>query len=238
MKKVILSLSGGLDSSTLLAYLLNVGYEVETIGFCYGSKHNIYENQKAALIADLYNVSFDLINLSEVFSGITSSLMLTGDDIPEGHYTDKSMESTVVPSRNIIFISILSSIAWTREAGLIAVGIHQGDHAIYPDCRVEFFQDMNDAIVSGTGGKVGLLAPFIDGNKADIVKKGLELKVPYQLTRTCYKRQEIACGVCGSCVERLSAFHDNDAIDPIEYESETAEDASGSLIPASNRRRR
>lgn len=232
--KVLISLSGGMDSVTLLGFLLASDYEVEAVGFTYGSKHNHYENEAALKAAEFYGVPFELLDLSEAFAGISSALMKTGGDIPEGHYEAESMKQTVVPGRNMIFISILAGIAESRGCGKVAVGVHSGDHAIYPDCRPGFIHAMSTAVSRATDGKVDLIAPFLGDDKGSIIKKGLGFlpPVPYDLTRTCYKDQEKACGVCGSCTERLEAFEANGIPDPIEYE-ERSEDA-GPIGGASN----
>ena len=217
MKKVIITLSGGMDSATVLAKAIAEGRECLAISFDYGSKHNVFENAKAKQLARHYNVPFKLIDLKTVMAGFKSNLMMDGGDIPEGHYEDESMSLTVVPSRNIIFLSILSGLAWSNECSEVWIGIHAGDHAVYPDCRPEFYWKMNEAIQLGTDHKVSLHAPFLHNTKTDILKTGLELKVPYDLTRTCYKHQQTSCGKCGSCVERLEAFKTLGKIDPIEY---------------------
>ena len=217
--KAVVSLSGGMDSTAVLARLLDEGKKVECFGFEYGSKHNPYEQAAARAVADFYKVSYTLIDLSAIASHLQSNLLKTGGDIPEGHYNDKSMSLTVVPGRNIIFLSILAGIAWSREASEIGIGIHQGDHAIYPDCRQSFFRAMGQAIQEGTGNRVSIVAPFLDTDKAGIVKWGLAHGVPFHLTRTCYKDQPVACGKCGSCRERIEAFQLNKQEDPIRYEN-------------------
>jgi 7-cyano-7-deazaguanine synthase len=218
MEGIVLSLSGGLDSTTLLAYLMDGGYSPHPVFFKYLSKHNKYELEAARKIAEYYNLPLTEIDVSDIFSKFTSNLLQSGGDIPEGHYEDKSMELTVVPSRNIIFLSVLSGYAWSMGDPTIAIGIHSGDHAIYPDCRPEFRQAMHLAISFGTGGRVGIVAPFETLNKTEILKWGLQNGVPYQLTRTCYKDQIKSCGKCGSCNERLEAFSSQGRKDPIEYE--------------------
>lgn len=216
--KSIVALSGGMDSTTVLARLLDEGRLVECFGFEYGSKHNPHEQAAARAVASFYGVSYTLIDLSTVALHLQSNLLRSGGEIPEGHYNDASMSLTVVPGRNIIFLSILAGVAWSRGAATIGIGIHQGDHAIYPDCRAPFFLAMGRAIVEGTDGRVGIIAPFLDTDKAGIVKWGLAHAVPFHLTRTCYKDQPIACGRCGSCCERLEAFVKNGEKDPIPYE--------------------
>ena len=217
MKKIIVSLSGGVDSAVSLAFALEQGHECHAVSFDYGSKHNYYENNAAIRIDRHYKISFRIINLEEVMDGFKSDLLKSGGEIPEGHYEDASMSKTIVPARNIIFISILTGLAWSIKAEEIWLGIHAGDHAIYPDCRPEFYYAMKRAIEVGTDEMVELIAPFLYQGKNDIVKKGIELNVPFELTRTCYKDQELACGKCGSCVERLEAFSKNKRIDPIDY---------------------
>jgi len=220
-KKVIVSLSGGLDSAVVLAQALCENYEVEAVGFCYGSKHNKFENKAAQSLANYMNVPFRLIDMRETFKNFQSSLMADSNvKIPEGHYEAESMKSTVVPSRNIIFLSILSGLAWSVGAEEVWIGIHAGDHFIYPDCRPKFFEVMRRAIEIGTDERITLVAPFLHVAKRYIVQRGIELGVPFELTRTCYKNQETACGKCGSCIERLRAFELNNAEDPICYTSD------------------
>jgi 7-cyano-7-deazaguanine synthase len=217
-KKCIVSMSGGLDSTTLIAFLKENNYNVMGIGFSYGSKHNIYEIESIFKIANFYQIPFKIIDATHIFKGFNSALMMEGGEIPEGHYEAESMKQTVVPGRNMIFSSILAGYAESVEAKEIFLGIHAGDHAIYPDCRPEFLIHMKKAIEAATDNKVTLYAPFINETKADIVCKGICLNAPYALTRTCYKHQKLACGKCGSCQERLEAFSINEMEDPIAYE--------------------
>jgi len=217
-EKVIVSLSGGMDSCTMVAYLLDKGYAVECLSFEYGSKHNQYEHEAATQFAFYYNVPLTMIDITPIMKSFRSDLLKSGMEIPEGHYSDASMERTVVPARNMIFLSILAGHAWSVDATKIAIGIHQGDHAIYADCRREFYKAMDSAIYLGTDSRVEIIAPFINTDKTGILKIGTDLGVPYGYTRTCYKDQVLSCGKCGSCVERLEAFKLNGLADPIEYE--------------------
>lgn len=218
-KTVIVSLSGGMDSATVLAYAKRTGARVVCFGFCYGSKHNQYENQAAADIADHYGVPFTLIDLSEAFKHFESNLLKSGGEIPEGHYEEETMKQTVVPARNMIFIAILTGLAEVHKASMVLVGVHAGDHAIYPDCRPDFVKCINNTSFYATDGRVGVFAPFLKEDKAGILRFGNEHRVPYHLTRTCYKDQPVACGKCGSCQERLAAFAAIGSIDPLDYES-------------------
>jgi 7-cyano-7-deazaguanine synthase len=216
--KVVLGLSGGMDSATLLGFYLNKGYDVIPVQFDYGSKHGRYERNAAVRLVSHYGLLCTFVNVGFINDLFKSSLLQTGGEIPEGHYQDASMSQTVVPGRNVIFISIMMGLAWSKEAGLVAVGVHSGDHAIYEDCREEFVSAMNTAVILGSGSRVKLEAPFQGMNKTDILRLGYELGVPYNLTRTCYKDQLLSCGKCGSCQERLEAFRNIGVKDPIEYE--------------------
>lgn len=225
MSKVIVSLSGGMDSATLLAKAVAAGHSVECVGMSYGSKHGRYEQECARRLCLHYGVPYRLVDLTEALGGLLSSdLLKTGGDVPEGHYEAESMRRTVVPGRNIIFASILAGRAWSAGADEVWLGVHAGDHFIYPDCRPQFFYAMRAAVREGTDGRVVLQAPFLHVDKAAILKEGLTLGAPYQLTRTCYKDQSVACGRCGSCQERLWSFRQNGVEDPLEY-------ASRELIP-------
>jgi len=219
-KKVVLSLSGGMDSTTLLAYLLDRGYGVHPFTFIYGSKHNPHELTAVGDILAHYDIPGPaVIDLQNAFHHIQSNLMASGGEIPEGHYNDSNMSKTVVPGRNSIFITILAGIAESIGAEAVALAVHGGDHHIYPDCRPLFFTAMDQVVRLSSEDRVHLLTPFMYDNKTKIIATGLPMGVPYGLTRTCYKDQPVACGRCGSCQERLSAFADNGIPDPIEYES-------------------
>jgi len=214
--RAIVSLSGGMDSTTLLFYARKEGREVSAVSFVYGSRHNPFELQCAKEICEREQIPHRLICVESLFESFNSSLMGVGP-IPEGHYTDESMKSTVVPGRNMIFLSVLAGIAMDEKADEIWAGVHAGDHPIYPDCRPEFIKPMQQAITAGTNGAVRLQAPFLFATKGDILKIGLALQVPYHLTRTCYTNGPIACGKCGACQERLEAFSLNKAEDPLPY---------------------
>jgi len=216
--KVVMALSGGMDSSTLLAWLVDQGYVVRAYHFQYGSKHNPYERAAARAVADYYGVALEEVDLSTILSGFRSNLLKGGGEIPEGHYSEENMSQTVVPARNIIFLAIVTGFAWSVGASKVALGIHRGDHAIYPDCRKEFYKAMDTAIYLGTDGRVEFLAPFVEWDKQKILEWGIPAGVPYHLTRTCYKDQPIACGRCGACVERQEAFYLVGALDPVPYQ--------------------
>ena len=215
--KTVLILSGGLDSTTLLYDLIDQGKEVCPISFDYGQKHS-KELECAKKTCEKLGLDHKIVNLTSLASIIDNS-SLTGDiGVPEGHYTEDVMKSTVVPNRNMIMLSIAVGYAINIEASSVYYGAHAGDHDIYPDCRKEFVSALSKATELCHYNPIYIFTPYIDMDKGDIVRKGLELDVPYEDTWTCYKGKEKACGKCGSCVERLEAFERNGIKDPIEYE--------------------
>jgi len=223
--KTVLSLSGGMDSTTLLGILLEQGHAVYPVIFSYGSKHGVYENKAAKDVWEYYItkhpklMDYIEIDLSTAFSAFKSDLLLTGGKIPEGHYAEDSMKATVVPGRNTIFIAFLLGIAESIKANTIALGVHSGDHHIYPDCREEYIRSMQQTIFHAAEQAIKLKAPLLHDDKTSILQKGynLPIPVPYHLTRTCYKDQPLSCGKCGSCQERLEAFHNINGKDSIDY---------------------
>ena len=218
--KAIVSLSGGMDSTTVLGVAVrrHPG-DVLAAGFVYPSKHNRHEQEAAEKAAAHYGVPFRRVDLSGVFAGFRSDLLLTGGAVPEGHYEAESMKATVVPFRNGIFLAVLVGLAESLEAEEVWAGQHAGDHHIYPDCRPPFVAAFKAATEQGTDGNVTLVTPFLFQTKADILRLGLDFDVPYHLTRTCYTDGPVACGRCGACQERLEAFRLNGAEDPLEYQT-------------------
>lgn len=230
-KKTVMGLSGGMDSTTLLGILLNEGHEVHCCIFNYGSTHNKYENAAALDVVSYYQYQINFkgkvhqqfIDISPVMEGFSSHLLAACEqEIPEGHYNDENMRKTVVPGRNLIFAAIMAGLAESIGAEAIALGIHQGDHYIYPDCRKEFAKALDTAVYLSSDRRVDVLTPLIMDDKESILRKGYALRppIPYHLTRTCYKDQIASCGKCGSCGERREAFERINAVDPIKYQEE------------------
>lgn len=209
--KSVLIVSGGMDSITLL-YDKRPSH---ALSFDYGSKHNTKELEFAREHCQALGIEHHVISLSFIGELFSSSLLKTGGDIPEGHYADESMKSTVVPFRNGIMLAIAVGYAESIGAEVVYLGSHAGDHAIYPDCRPEFNTAIQEAARLGTYIGVRIEAPYSDIDKRGIALIGKSLGVPYERTWTCYKGQARHCGRCGSCTERKEALL---GFDETEYE--------------------
>lgn len=216
--KALVLLSGGMDSVTALYWAAREHQVVGAVSFDYGSKHNHKEIPMAAWHAAELSVRHEVIALDFVNRLFASHLLQTGGEIPDGHYEAESMKRTVVPFRNGIMLAIACGLAESRGAEALVIAAHGGDHAIYPDCREPFMQSIADAMKHGTYAQIGLLRPFIDCDKAEIVRRGAKLGVDYAQTWSCYKGGNIHCGTCGTCVERREAFIHAGITDPTTYE--------------------
>lgn len=225
MKKVVL-LSGGVDSTTCLALALKdtVPEDVLAINMYYGQRHE-KEMLSARQIAAFYGVELMEMDLSIIFSKSDCSLLkISNNAIPEGSYADQQKKepgkpvSTYVPFRNGLMLSAAASVAVSVGAEFIFYGAHADDAAgnAYPDCSPEFTRSINDAVYLGTGGQVSVVAPFIHSTKADVVRAGLKLGVPYELTWSCYEGGEKPCGKCATCIDRKKAFEMNGVKDPYD----------------------
>jgi 7-cyano-7-deazaguanine synthase len=260
-KHVVVSLSGGMDSSTLLLRALKEYDTVTGISFDYGQKHRV-ELERAQSLIDYLNdnnekllaknelgstseVMFDKVNYRQIqLNGLVdlldSALVEGGDDVPEGHYEQDNMKETVVPNRNKMFASITQAVALsvanrTGETCDIALGIHAGDHAVYPDCRQEF-RDADDAafrIGNWDAERVGYFTPYLEGNKFTILQDGevlckelgLDFDEVYKRTNTSYKPYPSGNSdyKSASSVERIEAFIKLGRKDPVQYEDESGE---------------
>lgn len=209
--------SGGVDSVTALYWAKRRYKRVEAITFDYGSNHNKRERAGLRAVCKDSATPLTVVNLP-LGKYFKSSLLSGADAIPEGHYAADNMKSTVVPFRNGIMLSFAAGFAESNGFDAIVLGNHAGDHTIYPDCRREFIDAISAAIKSGTWAGVKVVSPFCDITKADIVKIGERLGVPYGLTYSCYKGGRKHCGKCGTCVERKEAFTLAGVDDPTEYE--------------------
>ena len=241
-KHVVVSLSGGMDSSTLLLRALSEYDTVTGISFDYGQKHRVELERAQSLINYLadngHKVNYRQIQLNGLVDLLDSALVTGGDDVPEGHYENDNMKETVVPNRNKMFASITQAVALsvanrTEETCDIALGIHAGDHAVYPDCRQEF-RDADDAAFregNWDAERVGYFTPYLNTDKLGILKDGQELvkelgiefNEVYKRTNTSYKPYPSGNSdyKSASSVERIEAFIDLGVDDPVQYEDET-----------------
>ena len=216
IKDSVIIISGGMDSTTLL-------YDMKErialgISFDYGSNHNEREIDFAKLHCDRLGIKHIVIRLGFMHDYFKSSLLSGADAIPEGHYADENMRSTVVPFRNGIMLSIAAGIAESEGLKYVMMANHGGDHTIYPDCRPEFVSAMSAATKAGTYPGIEILAPYTNLTKTDIARRGKQLGIDYAETWSCYKGGECHCGKCGTCVERREALRDAGIEDRTEYE--------------------
>ncbi len=206
MKNAVLVLSGGMDSTTLLHERKD---EIAlAVTFDYGSRHNAREIECARKNCEMLGVEHLVIPLEFMGKYFKSSLLIGGEEIPEGHYADEQMKSTVVRFRNGIMLAVAPGLAESRGLSKVMLANHGGDHAIYPDCRPGFIEAMSEAIRQGTYDGVVIDAPYTAITKSDIARIGKHIGVDYSLTYSCYKGGEKHCGKCGTCVERMEALRD------------------------------
>lgn len=224
MKVLVLS-SGGVDSTTCLGMAVKeYGREnVVALSIYYGQRHD-KEIKAADNVAKYYNVEHIKLDLSKMFEYSDCSLLSHSEkDIPKESYAEQIMKtegtpvSTYVPFRNGLFIASAASIALSKGCSKIMYGAHADDSAgnAYPDCSKAFNDAMNTAVYEGSGKQLSIEAPFVGMNKAGVVKLGLEIGVPYELTWSCYEGNDEPCGKCGTCIDRIAAFEANDVKDPI-----------------------
>lgn len=215
-KDCIIVLSGGMDSVTLLhEYRERIALAVT---FDYGSNHNAREIECARRNCEQLGIEHLVIPLQFIGQYFESSLLSGADAIPEGHYEDDNMKSTVVPFRNGIMLSVACGLAESRKLRHVMLANHGGDHAIYPDCRRGFVDAMSEAMKEGTYDGITIFAPYTGISKTDIARRGKELEVDYSNTYSCYKGGEHHCGRCGTCVERREAMAGAGIVDPTVYD--------------------
>ena len=218
MSKTILIFSGGLDSTTLLYHLLNNGHEVKCLSINYGQRHS-RELTCAQIITAGLDIEHRVLDLSSLKSFLGGSSQTSQHvPVPHGHYAAETMKVTVVPNRNMIMLAIAGGWAVAEKFDRIAIAAHAGDHAIYPDCRDEFFAPLGLALRTGNYHQVAIYRPYLTWTKAHIVATGDTYNVPYEKTYSCYEGRPLHCGECGTCVERREAFALAGVSDPTEYE--------------------
>ena len=223
MMKAVCLLSGGMDSSTLAYLARDMGYDLYALHFNYGQRTEGKERIAAEKIARLLDAKeFMEINLAYLSRIGASSL--TDHTIPVDRFreSDEGIPNTYVPFRNANLLSIATSYAEARGAEAVFIGVQSQDYSGYPDCRPLFIDAFQKVVDLGTKDEtcITIMAPFINMNKSDIIRKGLELGVPYQHTWSCYRNEDRACGECGACHYRRQAFLKLGLRDPIEYEKE------------------
>lgn len=217
--KALVLFSGGVDSTTCLAIAVDkYGKDnVLALSISYGQKHS-KETEAAEKIAAYYGVKLKRLDLAKIFEDSNCSLLSSSsENIPKESYaeqlekTDGKPVSTYVPFRNGLFLSCAASVALSNGCTEIYYGVHSDDAAgnAYPDCSIDFNNAINSAIYIGSGNQLKVIAPFVSMNKADVVAKGLSLKVPYKMTWSCYEGGEKPCGICGTCRDRIAAFKAN-----------------------------
>ena len=215
-KNSVIIVSGGMDSITLL---YDHKDEIALgISFDYGSNHNAREIPFAKMHCERLGIKHITINLDFMHQYFKSSLLDGADAIPEGHYADDNMKSTVVPFRNGIMLSIAIGIAESNNLDQVFIANHGGDHTIYPDCRPEFIKAIDSAANAGTYNNVKVIAPYTQITKSDIARIGKKLGIDYTETWSCYKGGEKHCGKCGTCVERKEALTEAGIEDCTIYE--------------------
>jgi 7-cyano-7-deazaguanine synthase len=204
--KCVTLVSGGLDSVTMLYFLKSRGFDQKALSFNYGQRHS-KELEFAKYHTEKLNVPHsvvDLTSLSEAFKG--SALTEESIEIPEGDYTDDSQKVTVVPNRNMVFLSIGIALAESEKRGSVMYASHLNDTAVYPDCRPEFVRTLDEASQLGTYKHVRTIAPFGKLSKNEIAVLAFSFDVGFEKTWSCYKGGEKPCGKCGSCMERAEAI--------------------------------
>ena len=214
--KALVLLSGGLDSTTVLSHALSQGYDVTCLSFDYGQRHSI-ELESSRKITEKMKVerkvfSFDLRQFGG--SSLTSDV-----DVEEGKFDREEVPNTYVPGRNIIFLSIAGAIADIKKCEAIMIGVNAVDYSGYPDCRPEFISSMEKSLRIGLAfsSTLKIDAPLQTMSKAEIIKYGMQLGTPYELTHSCYLGNEEACGKCDSCLLRLKGFMEAGYEDPVKY---------------------
>ncbi len=211
-------MSGGLDSTTLFYWVLKQCYEPHVLSFNYGQRHK-KELDFARKTCEKLGVNHKIVDIRSIQELLKGSA-LTSESVmvPEEHYSHESQKITIVPNRNSIMLNIAIGYAMNIGVDEVFYAAHYNDRAIYPDCRWEFVESINiTAKLANDNPRLKITAPFVHKTKAEIVKIGYELGVPFEDAWSCYEGNEKACGVCGTCRERIEAFQLNNLRDPLEY---------------------
>jgi 7-cyano-7-deazaguanine synthase len=216
-KRAVVIFSGGMDSYTVLNKAVKDGFAVFAVTFNYGQRHS-KEIDYAKRACSLLGVKHKVVDITQINQLLAGSSLTSDIDMPEGHYAGENMKSTVVPNRNMILLSLAVGYAVSINVTKVFYGAHSGDHEIYPDCRPEFVEKMNAVCAIANYESVEIVTPYLNNDKIGILSDGIKMGLDYGMTWTCYNGREKACGKCGSCVERLEAFSENQRHDPLDYE--------------------
>ena len=219
MSLAVVSFSGGLDSTVALAVAVDAYDEVVALSANYGQRHAT-ELETAARTAARYGVRHHTVDLTG-YGALATSSLTTNDPIPHGLYDEDNMASTVVPARNAVLAMVATGLAQSLGGGDVILAVHNGDHAVYPDCRPEFLASAAATAELATDGAVTIKAPFIHMTKTDIVRLGAAHHAPLEETWSCYEGGEKHCGRCGTCTERKLAFHEAEVPDATTYTDPT-----------------
>ena len=220
--KVLAIVSGGLDSTTMLWKLQADGYEVmETISFNYGQRHT-KELDGLEKILSAFEEQFGreiesrVVDIRVMRDLAEAGAVMGNEELPKQAYDAETQRVTIVPNRNAVFINLAAARAVAMEYRYVAYAAHSNDHSVYPDCRPEFVEAMDRALeLANAWTPVNLMAPFVNSSKADIVRVGKELGVPFELTWSCYEGGDRPCLQCGTCIERTSSFVQAGTLDPL-----------------------
>jgi len=219
--RAIILLSGGMDSTTLAYSAADDGHDLYALMFDYGQRHRSRELSCAVRTAEKLASEWAIVNLAALGKLLGGSALTDDVEVPEGHYSAETMKATVVPNRNAIMLNIAIGIAVAEQADAVLTAVHAGDHPIYPDCRPEFIDRLNDLQRVATDGfrkpNLEVIAPFVNIEKSTIAARGEALGVSWADTWSCYVGGEVHCGKCGTCVERQEAFELAGVADPTEY---------------------
>lgn len=215
----VVCLSGGMDSTTALTRAVHKGPAL-ALSFDYGQRHGRQELEAAKAVADELNAQHHVIDLT-TFGRLLEGSALTDPSVavPHGHYADETMRATVVPNRNAVMANIAVGVASALKAESVVLGVHAGDHAVYPDCRPQFIDALRGCVSVALEGFFvpGIDAPFLQWSKTDIAAYAKDIGAPLHLSWSCYEGGDVHCGQCGTCVERRESFEEAGVPDPTEY---------------------
>lgn len=223
-RSTVVIYSGGMDSFTVLHRALHEGLEVHALSFDYGQRH-ARELEVARHVCQELKIPHQVVDITAIHGLIDNSALTDANrKIPGGDYAEDNLAATVVPNRNMVLLSLAIAKAVNIGASRVDYGAHGGDHVLYPDCRPEFVEQMNAVAAIANFSPVEIHTPYLRSSKSEILADGLSMGLNYRDTWTCYEGRRLACGRCGSCLERLAAFADQGVEDPLAYAAHTRQE--------------